>query len=148
MAAASISGGGKLDAFLAQVENALDRASLVKIGFFEGATYPDGTPVAQVAFWDEYGTKHSPPRPYFRRMIAAHSSEWGPALAKIAKANNYDMEVCLGLMGEGIKDQLVTSIVEFTTPGNAPSTIKRKGFDKPLDHTGVMIRSPSYEVET
>ena len=27
----------------------------VAVGFMEGATYPDGTPVAAVAFWNEFG---------------------------------------------------------------------------------------------
>ena len=45
----------------------------VSVGFMEGATYPEGTPVAAVAFWNEYGvpSHNQPPRPFFRQMIAA-----------------------------------------------------------------------------
>ena len=38
----------------------------VAVGFMEGATYPDGTPVAAVAFWNEYGGPGRQPRPFFR----------------------------------------------------------------------------------
>ena len=46
----------------------------VDVGFFSTATYPDGTPVAAVAAWNEFGTQrggrpHIPERPFFRRAI-------------------------------------------------------------------------------
>ncbi len=31
----------------------------------ENSKYPDGTPVPLVAFWNEYGTRTAPPRPFF-----------------------------------------------------------------------------------
>lgn len=150
-----IQGGKKLTDYL----NALSakmRAGSVNVGFLSGirypadATKPSETPpyVAQVAFYNEFGTKHSPPRPFFRSMIAAKSPEWGPATAQAAKASDYDTAKTLELVGTGIKDQLVTSIVNFTSPPLAQSTIDRKGFDKPLIDTGVMQRSVDFEVKT
>ena len=52
---ASIKGGGKLAAHLAKIVANVQKSDGVKVGFFANATYPDGTPVAAVAFVNEYG---------------------------------------------------------------------------------------------
>jgi hypothetical protein len=45
----------------------------VKAGFIDGATYPDGTPVAMVAAVDEWRSSQKPAtRPFFRNAIAQH----------------------------------------------------------------------------
>ena len=66
----NVTGGRKLAAFLRQAKAA--QASSVKgidVGFFSTAKYPDGTPVAAVAAWNEFGTErngqqHVPERPF------------------------------------------------------------------------------------
>jgi hypothetical protein len=50
-----IKGGGKLAAHLAAIVANVKKSDGVKVGFFENATYPDGTPVAQVAWINENG---------------------------------------------------------------------------------------------
>lgn len=119
----------------------------VSIGFTEGATYPDGTPVAAVAFWNEFGAS-GPPRPFFRQMIAKESPSWGYKMAKLAKATDYEGPRVLGLMGEDIKGALQQSINEFATPALSPQTVERKGFAKPLIDSGHMLNSVTYEVNT
>lgn len=120
----------------------------VSVGFMEGATYPDGTPVAAVAFWNEYGnpSQNRPPRPFFREMIAAESPSWPEKMAKLAKATDFDGEKVLGMMGEDVKGALQQSITSFETPPLAPSTIEKKGNGKPLIDTGHMLQSITYEV--
>ena len=119
----------------------------VAVGFMEGATYPDGTPVAAVAFWNEYGGPGRQPRPFFRQMIAAESPTWPDKMAKLAKATDYDGEKVLALMGEDIKGALQQSINEFQSPPLAPSTIEAKGFAKPLIDTSHLLNSVTYEVK-
>lgn len=144
----------------------------VSVGFLSGATYPDGTPVAQVAFWNEFGTKGRafgesphpeavaegirkepslvggiPPRPFFRLMVAKHSDDWADGLGKALIATKGDGPRALALMGEEIKGQLTQSINDLTTPPLAPSTIRRKGFSKPLIDTAHMIDSIAYRVD-
>jgi hypothetical protein len=126
-------------------ELAAKMSGSVEVGFLEGATYPDGTPVAAVAFWNEYGNDFTPPRPFFRTMIAKESPSWGPKLAGALKATG-DGDKALALMGEDIQGALIQSINDFTTPALAPSTIAAKGFDKPLIDTGHMVNSTSYRV--
>lgn len=120
----------------------------VSVGFMEGATYPDGTPVAAVAFWNEYGNplQNRPPRPFFREMIAAESPSWPEKMAKLAKATDFDGKKVLGMMGEDVKGALQQSITSFETPPLASSTIEKKGNGKPLIDTGHMLQSITYEV--
>ena len=122
----------------------------VSVGFMEGATYPEGTPVAAVAFWNEYGvpSRNQPPRPFFRQMIAAESPTWPSKMAKLAKATDYDGDRVLALMGEDIKGALQKSINDLQDPPLAPSTVEAKGFGKPLIDTSHMLNSVSYEVKT
>jgi len=128
-------------------ERAAKFSGTVKVGFLEGATYPDGTPVAAVAFWNEFGNGSAPPRPFFRGMIAEEKPSWPGKVEAIAKATDYDGEKILKLMGEDIQGALIQSINDFTTPALAQSTIDRKGFDKPLIDTGHMVNSTGWELE-
>lgn len=145
----NLSGGEALEAKLKEIAEQLGGGK-VSIGFFEGATYPDGTPVPAVAYWNEFGRPEhgQPPRPFFRKMIAKESSTWGVKMAHLAKATDYDGEKVLSLMGEDIKGALQQSINDFETPGLAPSTIAAKGFAKPLIDTSVMLNAIAYEVKT
>lgn len=149
-----IQGGEKLQRRLAEISNQLSRGKGVRVGFLEKATYPvtkkhkGRLHVATVAFWNEFGTIRSPVRPFFRTAIAKGSPQWGEQMAKIARATDYNGKRTLGLMGELIKDQVQQSINTWKSPPNAPSTIKRKGFNAPLRDTMVMLRSVDYEVIT
>lgn len=118
----------------------------VEVGFLEGATYPDGTPVAAVAYWNEYGTATAPPRPYFRTMIENEKSTWGPKLAAAYQHTGGDGEKAFRLVGEDIQGALIQSINDLTEPPLAQSTIDRKGFDKPLIETSHMINSTGVRV--
>lgn len=102
--------------------------------------------VAQVAFWNEFGTKRAPSRPFFRTTIAQESKRWGETLGKAIKYYNYDGDLALRAVGQMMRDDVEASIQRWTTPGNAPYTIRRKGFDKPLVHTSVMVRAPDFEI--
>lgn len=122
----------------------------VEAGFMQGATYPDkeGTPVAAVAFWNEFGTSESPARPFFRNMIAKESPTWGRKMAGLMKASDYDGTKTLGIMGEDLRDAIKESINTLSSPPLAASTVKAKGFDKPLIDTSHMINSVDYEVKS
>jgi hypothetical protein len=55
MATQTFSGGAALEAKLREIAEKVGKANTVNVGFLEGATYPDGTPVAQIAAINEYG---------------------------------------------------------------------------------------------
>lgn len=112
-ARATTRGGDKMAQVLAEIGSRA--AGRVKVGYLEGATYPDGTSVAQVAAWQEFGTPGAlfpiPPRPTFRIMIGKHKGEWGRELARVLRACGYDGRVALARMGERMKDELVESLL-------------------------------------
>ena len=145
----SFSGGDALQKRLAELAQSLGEAKTLRVGFLEGATYPDGESVAMVAAANEFGDPgmNRPPRPFFRRMIEDKSPQWGDDIGKIAVAVKYDASTLFPLMGERIKEQLQASIREFTDPALAPSTVARKGFDKPLIETSHMLNSVDYDVK-
>ncbi len=104
----------------------------IQVGFLEGATYPDGTPVAAVAYWDEFGhggNFPAPPRSFFRTMIAKESPQWGKKMAALAKATNFNGLLVLKLMGEDIAGALKQSIIDTNEPPlNATTLILRAKF--------------------
>lgn len=144
-----MAGGEKLQAYLDKIVKRTS-ASVgepdVRAGFLEGATYPDGTSVASVAFWNEFGTQRAPPRPFFRSMIREQSPTWGNKLGKILVSAGFDAKLSLTRMGMLIAGQLRRSIVAMNSPPNAPATIAAKGAAKPLVDTGHMLNSIDYEV--
>jgi hypothetical protein len=145
---AEISGGERLEAHLRKIAAKLSKGGLLKVGFLEGATYPDGTSVATVAAIQNYGapSRGIPPRPFFSNMVEEKSGDWGDSLAAILKENDYDVTKSLELMGKGIEGQLRESIVNTNSPPLAEKTIARKGFAKPLIDTSNMINSVDSEV--
>lgn len=140
--------GAKLRRKLEELGAKLGSNKSVKIGFLEGATYPDGTPVAMIAAIQDYGAPAAgiPPRPFFRNMIAEKSRTWAQAISINLRNTNYDVDKTLRLVGEGIAGQLRQSIKDTNEPPLKPATIKAKGFDKPLVDTGHMLNSIDYEV--
>ena len=117
----------------------------VRVGVLENATYPDGTPVAMVAFWNEYGTRTSPVRAFFRTTVSEQKKNWVLSVQNLMKMHN-DPKQVMGLIGVNIQEQLVHSINTWSDPPNAPYTIEKKGFDAPLRDTTRMSKSISIEI--
>jgi hypothetical protein len=147
---ASISGGKKLEARLNEIAQRLKKGAVLKVGFPENAKYPSGESVALIASILDFGAPSVgiPPRPFFRNMVADKKDGWPAAAEKLLKANNYDVERTLALMGEGIAGQLRQAIVDFEGVPLKPATIARKGHAKQLIDTGHMLASIDYEVES
>lgn len=146
---ATVSGGDKLKKAIDSLLKKAGKPVALSVGFLGDATYPDGTGVAEVAIYNEFGRPSvgQPPRPFFRNAIAKNKSKWAPNLATALKMTNNDAKLSLRFLGEEIKAEIVESINEFTSPPLAESTIKAKGFDKPLIDTGLMRDSVDYKVE-
>ena len=117
----------------------------VRVGVLENATYPDGTPVAMVAFWNEYGTKTSPVRAFFRTTVSDQKKNWVLSVQNLMKMHD-DPKKVMGLIGEHMRGQIVQSINTWTDPENSKYTQRIKGFNKPLVWSGQMMRSISFEV--
>lgn len=156
----------KLSIALGALQEKITKGGTLRMGFLENARYPETTnerflkavgskatpkvmpniSVAQAMFWNEFGTQTAPARPVFRTTIKKESPEWGDKLGKAIVAMDYDGEKALRLLGQAMRDDLENAIAQWDTPGNAPLTIKIKGFDAPLRDSGVAQRAPDYEV--
>lgn len=122
---ASLHGSDKVMKALEDIARSMGGGS-VSVGFMEDATYSDGMPVAAVAFWNEYGHQGrfpSPPRPFFRTMIAEESPTWPKKMAGLAKATKYNGPRVLAMMGEDIRGALQQSIINLTEPKLSPTTL-------------------------
>lgn len=141
----SISGGEKMERVLRSIAERVATKDVLKVGFLRGADYATGLHIAQVAFWNEYGTSRAPARPFMRQTVSANSSVWGDHLGKFLKANDYRANHALGLLGHEVKDDITESIQAWPAD-NAPLTVKKKGFNHGLIDTGTMMRSVDFEV--
>lgn len=142
----AIKGGDKFEKAMRELVDKLAIDSTLRVGFLEKAKYPDGTSVALVAAFNNWGTARMPPRPFFSNMVRDKNKDWPGTLANLIKANNFDTTKALMLMGEGIKGQLQQAIRDTNSPPLSPVTVKAKGFDKPLINTAHMFNSVDYEV--
>jgi hypothetical protein len=146
---ARISGGRHLEQRLAELAAKLKKAATLRVGFLEGATYPDGTSVPLVAAVNEYGapSRGQPPRPFFRGMIRDKSPDWPDQIEALLVASDFDAERALNLMGQQIGGDLRQAIVDFDSVELSKATIRRKGFAKQLIDTTTMLNSIDYQVE-
>ena len=150
-------GGKKLQRLLREAGKG--GVSGVKVGFFSTARYEDGTPVAAVAAWNEFGTKTIPERPFFRNALA----EMEDGIANVIKAGIDPRRMVVedrlaGRVGEYVAGQVQESITALKDPPNAPETVARKrkklhgkkgvgGGENPLIDTGFMHDSVTWQVE-
>lgn len=142
---ASVTGGDKLMAILEKKAAEFARVNnpkALEVGFLEDATYPDGTSVAMVAAIQEYGAPGVgiPPRPFFRKMVAKHKSEWGPALGRYVRKTKGDLPMALAYLGERIAGELRESIISIQDPPLSPVTVMLRDM-KSRDQSLVVTRS-------
>lgn len=148
-------GGQKFRRFILNAKRAQAAGGVraVRVGFFQDAKYPDGTPVTNVAAWNEFGTKrkdgttHSPPRPFMSNVLDRAED----AVREIVKreVDPKTLVVSRGTadrIGLTVQGMIQKEIVDLRSPPNAPSTIRRKKSDNPLVDTGLMRLSTSYQV--
>ena len=137
----------KLKQHLDKTSKAAKSASYVDVGFLAGAVYPDGTSVPAVAYVNEFGKKGQPPRPFFRQAIAENESAWPKQLAELMRINKMDARKSLVGLGSFVQGDIKKSINNLMSPPLASSTVKAKGFSKPLIDTKVMLNAVEFEVK-
>ncbi len=157
MAGKVFTGGGKLMDKLREIEDGLKNDPTVNVGFFSGSKESKtGTPSAYVALINEYGgtvtdkagkKRTTPPRPFFRNMIAKGKPHWGEDLGNYLIQTKLDAEKSLKFMGVQMSEELQDSI---QAPGYAPlkeSTVKRKGHSQTLIDSADMLRAVDFQIE-
>lgn len=116
-----------------------------RVGIIETMTYPDGELVAQVGYWNEYGTSTIPPRPFFRTAVENNRDKLGPMFVRAVQ--KHEPETAMRMVCEHMVDELKMSVLTWTDPPNAPSTVKSKGYNAPLRGPDKLLRNSfSYEI--
>lgn len=127
MATSNFTGGAKLAAKLKELSKRFEGKRTLRVGFLEGSLYPnaDGQNItaAQTAFWLNYGHGKTKPRPFFSDLIAAKSDSWGDALGRILEQTDYDVDLSLQMLGEGIANQVRDAIMTLDSPALSPVTV-------------------------
>jgi hypothetical protein len=145
---ATIRGGGKLEAALAEIASKVTSDKVLRVGFLEGSTNAKGVSIPMYAAVNEFGapSRGQPPRPFFRNFIHKYSPGWPKIMKNVLKGTNYDVQRTFDLLGEQMEGELRQSINDLVSPPLAQFTIDRKGFDKPLIEHGDMVNSVKHEI--
>ena len=103
--------------------------------------------VAEVAAANEFGGGHRPPRPFMRYTVKSRARKWRKIVQDLLPQYAHDIKKVMEHLGEIAAEDLSDVIRIWTTPPNAPSTIKKKGFNDPLVDSGQMMNSVRWKVE-
>lgn len=104
--------------------------------------------LVDIAMWNELGTVNIPSRPFMRDSADKHMEDINHMLAaqKDALLKGATAREILNTIGLFQQDLIQTEIEQGDFVANAPSTIKKKGSDKPLIDTGTMKNSVHYQI--
>lgn len=137
---ASVTGGDKLQARLAEIAAKVDKHATLRVGFLEGSTEVGGASLPMVAAIHEFGAPGAgiPPRSFMRPTVKQHSAEWGAIVAAQLPASDYDVTLVFGRLGETVKGEIQEAIQAISSPALSPITLMlRKMFgNNPQDITG------------
>lgn len=111
----------------------------------ENARPSDTMTNATLGAIQHFGNERIPARPWLDLGVASSSQEIVDTIAD-AIEDGEPMDVALNRVGlvavAGVQDYMD----ELSTPGNAPSTIAKKGADNPLIQTGELKQSVTYKI--
>lgn len=122
----------------------------VRIGFQRGKKkHDDETDMCDVALFNELGTSKSPSRPFLRQSVDDNSDKINALCKSIMKNvsnGSCTAEEAYKKAGVYIKGLVQEQIKNGEFEANKPSTIKKKGSDKPLIDTGQMRQSVNFVI--
>lgn len=117
----------------------------IKVGIMADAKYPDGTSVAEVAQWNNFGIQDIPPRPFMSKAISKNQDKWLNVLSNDLKKSG-DYEKSLNVLGNVMTGDIKKEITDIKTPANSQETINKKGSSNPLIDTGLLRNSITFKV--
>lgn len=125
----------------------------VRVGYQQGKNFheEDGKKVdiLDVAMFNELGTSRIPSRPFMRDSVddnAESITKFCQSQLKSVTNGSKDAESALKAIGAMQVGLVQKTIKDGSFTPNAPSTIEKKGSDKPLIDTGLMRQSVHYVI--
>ncbi len=114
-----------------------------------GLVESDAT-LAEVAYYNEYGTSRGiPERPFIRTTADENRKAYAARMQKEVQAifaGRSNVRNALERVGALAQGHVRKKIRNLKTPANAPATIAAKGSSNPLIDTGTLLRSIDFEV--
>lgn len=130
------------------------RDAEIEVGIFaESGKHPhspEGLLISEIAAIQEYGAPDAniPSRPFLRDTYDRKGAEFQNKAARVLQrvidrqlTLNAGLQVIGAMQASAVKE----TINDWTTPGNAPMTIARKGKDDPLVDSRVMRNSVKFK---
>lgn len=137
------------------------KKSNVAVGWFEESKYDDNTKIADVAFYQEYGTSRNiPQRPFMRPAEMKNEKTWKEIVKNGVKSiikNGGDIDSVMGKLGLKVQGDIQEAIIAVQSPALKESTIKARisrksakqrtaSIEKPLIDTGTMLAAVQHKV--
>lgn len=127
---------------------------VVAVGFPKGTesaglNYPDGTPLLNVAAWNNYGTSRMPRRDFMTpgaKLMNEKTAPIAKAFMQDVNSGKINPDTVLEKMGVVATGQLQIAIRDLTDPPNSPITVSMKDSSNPLIDTGLLLGSVTYIV--
>lgn len=122
----------------------------IEVGVLETAPRYKSANMASVAFWNEHGTKNIPPRPFLRPSLEGVNMQrlmqlQKTLIAQLESRTPLSFSKVLKEVGETQQKLIQWIILRKSSPSNADSTIRQKGFDDPLMWSGRMQKSVKWK---
>lgn len=124
------------------------------LGVKDGSTRTDGVSMGDILRWNHYGTETIPPRPVLRnaaeKIIPKNKNRIEAFLQNILRnpreAQRLETVLLQSLGSQCVKEARDMIDTSENLQHNAPRTVAKKGFDKPLEETGQFKKALAYEV--
>jgi len=129
----------ELDRLLAMTANRSD--SFVKIGYLGGELREDDSSLtmAQVAAFNEFGTKDIPSRPFMSEGFnEANKTDYMTPAVQAVLDGRLSRRKALTMVGLFVRKAIQKKIKAGPWESNSQATIDRKGSERPLIDTGAM----------
>jgi hypothetical protein len=111
----------------------------------------NGVPLTDVAFYNEYGTKKIPSRPFVRIASDENAGAWAKEAANGVGGiidRSIKWQKCCEMVGKKMVPDIQKIFGDKSKLApNAPATVRRKGHDLPLIDTGLMRSRVNYRVD-
>lgn len=130
------------DRIMREVEKA--EGAAVDVGIPADAGADDGTDLAAVAAFNEFGTPSAPARPFMRgafdenqhKLSRTQERLWNQVLR-----GRISTDEALAILGEEHQGEVQDFMTALDTPANAEETIRRKGSSNPLIDERILLRA-------
>lgn len=130
-----------------------NRKPFIKVGILSGTgEHPKGKhgqTMAEVGWWNEFGTETIPERPFLRTGLREKITKYRMILNNGMKkilVGSMSSEQVLGILGVAAVADVQMKIIAIQSPPNAPSTVAQKGSSSPLQDTGALRQHISWAI--